>query len=141
MERTLMIIKPDAVSKNLIGEVIRRVENSGYRIVNIAMKQLNQEEAEAFYHVHEGEPFYDGLIQFMMSGPCIPMVIEGEGAVQGVRELVGSTDPKEAASGTIRSDYAETVRRNVVHASDSEETAVREIAFFFDHLPAVWDTE
>jgi len=141
MKRTLMIIKPDAVSRNLIGAIIGRIENNGYRIVNIGMKQLTRNEAVGFYKEHEGKTFHDGLIDFMTSGPCVPMVIEGENAVQGIRCLVGATDPKEAAEGTIRRDYAETERRNAVHASDSEETAGREIAFFFDHSYSIRDAE
>lgn len=141
MERTLMIIKPDAVGKNLIGDIIGRVENRGYRIGNIVMKHLSKEEAEAFYSVHKGEPFYEGLIHFMTSGPCVPMVVEGEKVIPGLRSLVGPTDPAEAPEGTIRYDHAENVRRNAVHASDSQETAGKEIAFFFDHSYYVRDAE
>lgn len=132
VERTLLMIKPDAVQRNLIGEIIRRIENHGYRICDIRMLRLTRERAEAFYQEHHGKTFYEPLIEFMTSGPCVPMVLEGENAIRGLRELVGVTDPPLAAPGTIRKDFGENGRRNSVHASDGPETAKSEIAFFFD---------
>ena len=131
IERTLVNIKPDAVAKNIMGEIIKRIENAEYRIVSLYKIQLTKEAAAAFYAVHKGQYFYEPLIEFMTSGPCVPMVVEGENAVHGIRELVGNTDPGKAAEGTIRHDFGETVRRNAVHASDSLETAQVEIPFFF----------
>jgi len=130
-ERTLVNIKPDAVGKSVAGEIIRRIEEAGFRIIGMKRVQLSRTDAEAFYEVHRGKPFFEGLVAFMCSGPCIPMVVEGEGAVQGIRTLVGATDPAAAGEGTIRRDLAEDVRRNAVHASDAPETAAVEIAFFF----------
>jgi nucleoside-diphosphate kinase len=132
-ERTLLIIKPDAVEKRLIGEIIHRVENAGFHVVNIRMISLEKQDAEDFYNLHRGKPFFEPLIAFMISGPCVPMIIEGAGAINGIRELVGSTDPKDAAAGTIRKDFATNGRRNAVHASDSLENADKEISFFFDN--------
>lgn len=134
-ERTLMIIKPDAVQRKLIGKIIQQVENAGYKIVNIHMVQFERHEAETFYEIHRGKEFFEPLISFMISGPCVPMVIEGENAVEGLRRLVGATNPKDAAEGTIRKLYATDGRHNAVHASDSQETALREISFFFDAEP------
>lgn len=130
-ERTLVMIKPDAVQKKIVGELIRRYEEAGYAIKALQMIHLSQEQAETFYAVHQGKAFYEPLIQFMIEAPCIPMVLEGEGVIQGVRELNGATDPKNAEAGTIRKDFAENGRRNAVHASDSAETAEKEIGFFF----------
>lgn len=134
VERTLLIIKPDAVKKNLIGEILRRVEEKGYRIAALKMIRFAKEEAEAFYAVHHGKAFYDPLIVFMTSGPCVPVIVTGENVVAGIRELIGATDPAKAEEGTIRKDFAETVRYNAVHASDSPENAAIETAFFFSHL-------
>jgi nucleoside-diphosphate kinase len=131
-ERTLLIIKPDAVEKNLIGEILRRIEADGYRIADMDMLRLTREQAEAFYAIHNGKPFYEPLVEFMTSGPCVPVAVEGEGAILGMRELVGATDPAEAVPGTLRKEFGENGRRNGVHASDSPETAEWEIAFFFD---------
>ncbi|MBN2103704.1 nucleoside-diphosphate kinase [bacterium] len=132
-EQTLLIVKPDAVEKKLIGEIIRRVENAGYEIKNIRMLTLEEQRAEAFYKIHQDKYFFKPLIDFMISGPCVPVVVEGQYAISGLREMVGATDPNEAAEGTIRKDFATNGRRNAVHASDSSESAVREIAFFFDN--------
>ena len=131
IERTLVIIKPDAVQRNLIGEILRRIEAGGFRIVQMGMLRLTREQAVAFYAVHNGKPFYEPLIEFMTSGPCVPVAVEGEKAVLRLRELVGATDPAEAATGTLRKEFGENGRRNGVHASDSPDTAEREIAFFF----------
>ena len=131
-ERTLLNIKPDAVERNLIGEIIRRVEEKNYRIVSIYKLQLTQKEAEAFYEVHKGKAFFDELVEFISSGPCVPMVVEGENVIEGIRELIGATDPAQAAEGTVRKDFAESITRNSVHASDAPETAREEIAFFFE---------
>jgi len=131
IERTLLNIKPDAVEKNLIGEIIQRVEKKGYRIVAIDKLRLTRQEAEAFYEVHRGKPFFNELVDFMSSGPCVPMVVEGENVIEGIRQLIGATDPSKAAKGTIRKDLAESITRNVVHASDGPETAKGEIGFFF----------
>jgi len=130
-ERTLLIIKPDAVKRNLIGEILRRIEACGYRITAIHMRQLTRGQAEVFYHEHKGKPFYEPLIDFMAEAPCVPVVLEGEGVVAGLRRLIGSTDPADAAFGTLRRDFGENGRRNAVHASDSADMAENEIAFFF----------
>lgn len=131
MQRTLLNIKPDAVSRNLVGEICRRIEAAGFRIVAMEKTRMTRPEAEAFYHVHRDKPFFENLVKFMISGPSVPMVVEGENVIEGLRALIGATDPSEAAEGTIRRDMAENVTRNSVHASDSEHTASREIAFFF----------
>ena len=130
-ERTLSIIKPDAVEKNIIGEIYRRYEDAGLKIVAARMLRLTKVKAKEFYAIHKGKPFYDGLVKFMSSGPIMVQVLEGEDAVRKHREVIGATDPKEAAPGTIRADFAEIVERNVVHGSDSLETAETEIGFFF----------
>jgi nucleoside-diphosphate kinase len=132
-EQTLFMIKPDAVSRNLIGEIIRRIESAGYRIKDIKMIKFDRKKAERFYQVHRNEPFFQPLIDYMISGSSVPMILEGSGVIQGVRALIGSTNPADAAEGTIRKDFALDGRRNSVHASDSPETAAREIAFFFNH--------
>jgi nucleoside-diphosphate kinase len=131
LERTLSIVKPDGVSRNLIGEVYRRFEKAGLSIVAARMRHLSQREAEAFYSVHKARPFYGDLVRYMTSGPVIVQVLEGEGAIAKNREIMGATDPKKAAAGSIRADLAESIERNVVHGSDSPETAAQEIAFFF----------
>lgn len=131
VERTLSIIKPDAVAKNVIGEIISRFEKNGLRVVAAKMVQLNAESAGGFYKEHEGRPFFPALIEFMTSGPVVVQVLEGEGAIAKNRELMGATNPKEAAAGTIRADFAETIDANAVHGSDSPESAAREIAYFF----------
>ncbi len=130
-ERTLSIIKPDAVAKNVIGKIYSRFESNGLRIVAARMLCLTPEQAGEFYAVHKGKPFYDDLIAFMTSGPVMVQVLEGEDAIAKNREIMGATNPKEAAPGTIRADFAETVDENAVHGSDAPETAAQEIAFFF----------
>jgi nucleoside-diphosphate kinase len=130
-ERTLSIVKPDGVARNLIGEVYRRFEKAGLSIVASRMRHLSQREAEAFYAVHKARPFYGDLVRYMTSGPVVVQVLEGEGAIARNREIMGATDPKKAAPGSIRADLAESIERNVVHGSDSPETAAQEIAFFF----------
>jgi len=119
------------VKKRLVGEILRRVEARGFRIASLCMTELSRDRAESFYAEHRGKSFYGPLIDFMTEAPCIPVVLEGENAVSGLRGLVGATDPTAAAPGTIRKDFAENGRRNAVHASDSRQTAEREIAFFF----------
>jgi nucleoside-diphosphate kinase len=131
LERTLSIVKPDGVQKNLIGEVYRRFEQAGLRIIGARMLQLSQSQAEGFYAVHRERPFYRDLVRYMTSGPVIVQVLEGENAVARHREIMGATDPKKAAPGTIRADFAASIEQNVVHGSDAPETAAREIAFFF----------
>ena len=131
LERTLSIIKPDAVSKNLIGAILQRFESANFTIVAAKMLQLTKEQAEAFYAEHEGREFYAPLIEFMTAGPIMVQVLEGEDIIPNYRELIGKTDPAQAAPGTIRADFAETTRYNAVHGSDSPESASREIAFFF----------
>jgi len=131
IERTLSIIKPDAVAKNIIGEIYSRFEKSGLRIVAARMMQLSKAQAEGFYAVHRERPFYRDLVEFMTSGPVIVQVLEGENAVNKNRELMGATNPKDAAPGTIRADFATTVDENAVHGSDGPDTAKQEIAFFF----------
>jgi nucleoside-diphosphate kinase len=131
IERTLSIIKPDAVGKNVIGEIYNRFEKAGLRIVAARMLHLTREQAGAFYAVHKERPFYADLVGFMTSGPVMVQVLEGEGAIAKNREVMGATDPAKAASGTIRADFAKTVDENAVHGSDGPETARAEIAFFF----------
>ena len=130
-ERTLSIIKPDAVAKNVIGEIYNRFEKAGLRIVAAKMLHLSREQAGAFYEVHKERPFYNDLVDFMTSGPVVVQTLEGENAISKNREVRGATNPKEAAPGTIRSDFASSIDENAVHGSDAPETAVREIAFFF----------
>jgi nucleoside-diphosphate kinase len=134
IERTLSIVKPDGVARNLIGEVLRRLENTGLRIVAARMMHLSQREAEGFYAVHRERPFFKDLVKFMTSGPVLVQVLEGDGAITKNREVMGATDPKKAAAGTIRADLASTIEENVVHGSDSPETAAREIAYFFREI-------
>ncbi|HEY1284442.1 MAG TPA: nucleoside-diphosphate kinase [Steroidobacteraceae bacterium] len=131
LERTLSIVKPDGVARNLIGEVYRRFEKAGLAIVAARMRHLSQLEAEAFYAVHKERSFYKDLVRYMTSGPVVVQVLEGENAIAKNREIMGATDPKKAAPGTIRADLAESIERNVVHGSDAADTAAREIAFFF----------
>jgi nucleoside-diphosphate kinase len=132
VERTLSIIKPDAVAKDIIGEIYRRFEQSGLRIVAARMAQLSREEAQAFYAVHKERPFYNDLVKFMTSGPVMIQVLEGENAVARHRDIMGATNPNNAAPGTIRADFADSVEENAVHGSDAPETAKQEIAFFFE---------
>lgn len=134
IEQTLSIIKPDAVSKNLIGEIYCLLEKAGFAIVGAKMMRLTRDEAEAFYDIHATRPFFKSLVSFMISGPVMIQVLEGDNAVLRYRELMGATDPKEALPGTIRALYGDSIEENVVHGSDSLDTARREIAFFFhDH--------
>ncbi len=131
LERTLSIVKPDGVRGNLIGEVYRRFEKAGLSIVAARMLHLSQREAEGFYAVHRERPFFKDLVRYMSSGPVIVQVLEGEGAIQRNRDIMGATDPKKAAPGTIRADLAASIEQNVVHGSDAAETAANEIAYFF----------
>ncbi|MFT6791939.1 MAG: nucleoside-diphosphate kinase [Cellvibrionaceae bacterium] len=131
VERTLSIIKPDAVAKNLIGEIVARFEQAGLKISAAKMLNLSQQMAENFYAEHKERPFFPHLVEFMTSGPVIVQVLEGENAIVKNRELMGATNPQEAEAGTIRADFAETVEANAVHGSDSETSAAREIAYFF----------
>ena len=132
LERTLSIVKPDGVSRNLIGEVYRRYESQGLRIIAARMLRLTVEQAQLFYAVHRERPFYASLVRYMSSGPVIAQVLEGENAVARHREIMGATDPAKAAAGTIRADLAQSIEANVVHGSDAPETAAREIGFFFN---------
>jgi len=134
MERTLSIIKPDGVASGLIGEVIKRLEGAGLKIVAMKMIQLSRKEAEGFYAVHRGKGFYDSLTDFMSSGPCVVMILEGPRAIAKNRELMGATNPKDAAPGTIRREYASSIERNIIHGSDGPETAAFEIGYFFNAL-------
>ena len=134
IERTLSIVKPDGVARNLIGEVLRRLEKAGLRIVAARMVHLSQQEAEGFYAVHRERPFFKDLVKFMTSGPVLVQVLEGEGAIAKNREVMGATDPKKAAAGTIRADLASTIDENVVHGSDAPDTAAREIGYFFREI-------
>ena len=131
VERTLSIVKPDGVARNLIGEVYRRFEVVGLKVIAARMTQLDEREARAFYAVHKERPFYADLVRYMTSGPVVVQVLAGEGAIAKNRDIMGATDPKKAAPGTIRADLAESIERNVVHGSDAAETAADEIAFFF----------
>ncbi len=131
IERTFSIIKPDAVGRNLIGRIYQRFEDAGLRIVAARMEHLSREQAQEFYAVHRERPFYGDLVEFMISGPVMLQVLEGEDAVARNREVMGATNPADAAPGTIRADFAKTVDENAVHGSDAPETAAQEIAFFF----------
>jgi nucleoside-diphosphate kinase len=134
IERTLSIIKPDAVAKNVIGQIYARFEGAGLKIVAAKLTQLSRAEAEAFYGVHKARPFFNDLVNFMISGPVAIQVLEGEGAILKNRDLMGATDPKKAEKGTIRADFADSIDANAVHGSDAAETAANEIAFFFAGL-------
>ena len=131
LERTLSIIKPDAVAKNVIGDIYSRFEKGGLKVVASKMKHLSRKEAEGFYAVHRERPFFNALVEFMISGPVMIQVLEGEGAIAKNRELMGATNPKDAAAGTIRADFADSIDANAVHGSDAPETAAVEIAYFF----------
>jgi len=133
-ERTLSIIKPDAVAKNVVGQIYSRFEQAGLKIVAARMMHLSRAQAEGFYAVHRERPFFKDLVQFMISGPVMIQVLEGEGAIQKNRDLMGATDPKKAAKGTIRADFAASIDANAVHGSDASETAAVEIAYFFPTL-------
>jgi nucleoside-diphosphate kinase len=134
MERTLSIVKPDGTRKNILGEVVRRFQEAGIRIAAIKMIHMSKAEAEGFYAVHRERPFFGSLTDFMSSGPCVVMVLEGEGAIRRNRELMGATNPAEASPGTIRKDFATNIEQNAVHGSDAPETAVFEISYFFNAL-------
>jgi len=131
VERTLSIIKPDAVAKNVIGEILARFEKAGLKVVAARMVHLSRAEAEGFYAVHKARPFFKDLVEFMISGPVMVQVLEGESAIQKNRDLMGATDPKKADKGTIRADFAQSIDANAVHGSDAAETARTEIAYFF----------
>ena len=131
LERTLSIVKPDGVSRNLIGEVYRRFEQAGLSIIAARMLHLSQREAEGFYAVHRERPFFKDLVKYMTSGPVVVQVLEGENAIARNREIMGATDPKKAAKGTLRAEFALSIEQNVVHGSDAPETAAQEIAYFF----------
>jgi len=134
VERTLSIIKPDAVAKNVIGQIMARFEQAGLKVIGARMMQLSSEEAGRFYAVHKERPFFKDLVDFMVSGPVFVQVLEGENAIQTNRDLMGATDPKKADKGTIRGDFAESIDANAVHGSDAPETAQTEIAFFFPEM-------
>ena len=136
-ERTLTILKPDCVRKELIGEVTKRIQDAGFQIVAIKMTRLTEDTAGGFYEVHRGKPFYEELCRFMSSGPCVPMILEKENAIEDFRKLIGATDPAEAEEGTIRADYADSVGENIVHGSDSVENGSIEAAYFFPEAEVV----
>jgi nucleoside-diphosphate kinase len=131
LERTLSIIKPDAVAKNVIGQILSRFEAAGLKVVAARMAHLSRSEAEAFYAVHKGRPFFNDLVAFMTSGPVMIQVLQGDNAIAKNRELMGATDPKKAAKGSVRADFADSIDANAVHGSDAPETAAVEVAFFF----------
>jgi nucleoside-diphosphate kinase len=137
MERTLAIIKPDGVSRAIIGEVIKRLESYNFKIVAMKLVHLSKKQAEGFYAVHQGKPFFESLTDFMSSGPAVVMILEGENVIARYRELMGATDYKEAAEGTIRKEFATDIEKNVVHGSDAPETAVFEMSYFFNNLETV----
>jgi nucleoside-diphosphate kinase len=137
MSRTLAILKPDCVRKNLVGEVIARMQKANFKIVGMKMVRLTKEVAGEFYAVHKQRPFFKDLVDYMTSGACVPMVLEKENAFDEFRKFIGATDPKEAAPGTIRRDFAESKQENIVHGSDSPENAAREITFFFSERELV----
>ena len=134
LERTLSIIKPDAVQKNVIGKILTRFEDAGLKIAAMRFVQLSKEDAAGFYAVHKDRPFFNDLVEFMTSGPVCIQVLEGDNAIQKNRDLMGATDPKQADSGTIRADFAETIDANAVHGSDSAENAAIEVAYFFPSM-------
>jgi len=134
LERTLSIVKPDGVKKNLIGEVIKRFEQKGLRIAAMRMLRMSIDDAKGFYIVHKERPFYDSLTSFMSEGPVVVVVVEGENAINKVRQIMGATNPKDAAPGTIRADFASNIEHNIVHGSDSRESAAYEIPYFFPAL-------
>jgi nucleoside-diphosphate kinase len=134
MERTLSIVKPDGVKKGLIGEVIKRFEKNGLKVIGLKMVKMSKREAEGFYEVHRGKSFFESLTTFMSSGPTVVMVLEGDNAIQSLRNLMGATDPQEAAEGTLRRQFGSNIERNVVHGSDAPDTAAFEIGYFFHAL-------
>jgi nucleoside-diphosphate kinase len=137
LERTLSIIKPDALAAGKAGEILARLEQAGFRLAALRLRRLTRGEAEGFYHVHRGKPFFSGLCEFMSSGPCITLVLEREGAIAALRELMGATNPAQAAAGTLRRDFATSLERNAVHGSDGPDTARFEIGYFFAGLEVV----
>jgi nucleoside-diphosphate kinase len=137
VERTLTILKPDCVRKNLIGEVTRRIQEAGFRIVAMKMTRLTKDTASGFYAVHKERPFFDELVEFMSSGPCVPMILEKENAIEDFREFIGATDPSEAEEGTIRADFADSVGENIIHGSDSVENGKKEASYFFSEAEVV----
>jgi len=137
VERTLTILKPDCVRKNLIGEVTRRIQEAGFRIVAMKMTRLTKDTAGGFYAVHKERPFFDELVKFMSSGPCVPMILEKENAIEDFREFIGATDPSEAEEGTIRADFADSVGENIIHGSDSVANGQKEAAYFFSEAEVV----
>lgn len=130
-KRTLAILKPDCVRKELIGKVISHIQNAGFKILGLKMVKLTEDSAKGFYEVHKGRPFFNDLITYMTSGPCVPIVLEKENAVEEFRKLIGATDPAKAEEGTIRKLYADNIQENIVHGSDSNENAMKEISHFF----------
>lgn len=137
VERTLTILKPDCVRKELIGEVTRRIQEAGFNIVAMKMMRLTKDTAGGFYEVHKERPFYDELCEFMSSGPCVPMILEKENAIEDFRTFIGATDPAEAEEGTIRADFADSIGENIIHGSDSVENGRKEAAFFFAEYEVV----
>jgi len=137
VERTLAILKPDCVRKNLQGEVLARIQKAGFKVLGLKQIRLTKEAAGAFYTVHKSRPFYSGLVEFMTSGPCVPIALEKENAVSDYRTLIGATDPKDAAEGTIRKLFADNKGENIVHGSDSPENGKIEVAFFFSEYELV----
>lgn len=137
IERTLTILKPDCVRKELIGEVTRRIQEAGFRIAAMKMTRLTRATAGSFYAVHKERPFYDDLCEFMSSGPCVPMILEKENAIEDFRSLIGATNPDEAEEGTIRADFADSIQNNIVHGADSVENGLKEAAFFFSDQEVV----
>lgn len=134
LQKTLAIVKPDAVGKNLIGEIIHRLETAGFGIIRLKMEQLTEDDARRFYRIHENQPFFGDLVKFMTSGPCVPIALEKENAIEDLRVLIGVTDSRKAACGTVRQNFGTDIRMNAIHASDSEENAGREISFFFPDI-------
>jgi nucleoside-diphosphate kinase len=137
IEQTLAIIKPDAVSRGLVGKILARIEEQGFRVRALKLVHLSQQAAQQFYQVHAERSFYASLTTYMSSGPVVPMLLERDNAIQSLRDLMGATDPQQAAPGTIRRDYGENIERNAIHGSDAAATAAVEIAFFFNHLEQV----
>jgi nucleoside-diphosphate kinase len=138
--RTLAILKPDCVEKQLIGQVITRITEAGFKVIGMKMTKLTGDSAKGFYEIHKERPFFEDLVEFMTSGPCIPIALEKENAVEDFRKLIGGTDPAKAAEGTIRKLYAGSIERNIVHGSDSDENAAKEIAHFFSRKELLENT-
>lgn len=132
IERTFAMVKPDGVARGLVGELVRRIETKGFRLIGMKLMTISRERAEKHYGEHQGKPFFDGLVSFITSGPVVAMVVEGEGAIAAWRAMMGATNPRDAAPGTVRGDFAQTIDENVAHGSDGPESARREIAIFFE---------